>query len=424
MESGEELRPPAPADTNDAGGSAEEQAAVKIQAVERGRAMRERKRAELKAKAKERRRQLHEQLHEQDAKLHQTLLKQEHDADAEQHAQELQQASMRKQQLLNARLTEKRRQLEEETYCLGLCTRQTELGRANATKRQATAVRQAADAEAQQRQERREKKLLTISAKWDAEATATSRLGSGVSAAKLPAGAGSNEVDREQLKREPILKLSHHLKKNVRNGVTPQRRKVAWLKLTAEAEDRERAAEWIEVYPFAVVGDGLSCQVFESIMYTSDTGVNTSTIKFEDVEAFQADQPEELRLESSADEGKLKQNIGETAVKLRTDLIDFLTTGDDTTGKRQIHSKNLVLFAVYFACLCAMTVLVMLVPGAGTLGLAWPVVIGVGAVGYIGTKFNLIWLLMWIYTTLLLLVPGSIMANAESTSYWPNAAGI
>ena len=77
MESGEELRPPAPADTNDAGGSAEEQAAVKIQAVERGRAMRERKRAELKAKAKERRRQLHEQLHEQDAKLHQTLLKQE-----------------------------------------------------------------------------------------------------------------------------------------------------------------------------------------------------------------------------------------------------------------------------------------------------------------------------------------------------------
>ena len=101
-----------------------------------------------------------------------------------------------------------------------------------------------------------------------------------------------------------------------------------------------------------------------------------------------------------------------------------MTTGDDTTGKRQIHSKNLVLFAVYFACLCAMTVLVMLVPGAGTLGLAWPVVIGVGAVGYIGTKFNLIWLLMWIYTTLLLLVPGSIMANAESTSYWPNAAGI
>ena len=135
MESGEELRPPAPADTNDAGGSAEEQAAVKIQAVERGRAMRERKRAELKAKEKERRRQMHEQLDEQDAKLHQTLLKQEHDADAEKHAQELQQASMRKQQLLNARLTEKRRQLEEETYCLGLCTRQTELGRANATKR-------------------------------------------------------------------------------------------------------------------------------------------------------------------------------------------------------------------------------------------------------------------------------------------------
>ena len=205
----------------------------------------------------------------------------------------------------------------------------------------------------------------------------------------------------------------------------PCRGKQVWLKL------RSGSGGWIERFPCAVLKGGHSFSALEPEAHAREHGrVGLETLLFDDVAEVELTQPPALH--AAVQERVDKQNMSKLAQHTRRCLVDFLYERPDgdavasvpVRGHRRINQEHLVLAVGYFVILCAMTALVMLAPGESSLFIGWAAVGGMGVLGALATKGAMVWLIAWMYSMLLLLLPASIMANMASTStYWADAGG-
>ena len=245
------------------------------------------KRAELKAKAAEKRRLLEQQRAAQDEKLQQGLavdtshgdqaeeerlraareaaeLRRKHEEDAQKHAAALNASSLRRQQDLNRRLAKKRKELENETTCFGLCKSKKALD----MQARGTAVRQVGVAPPP-----------IQAASWDdsAAGAASGRPMSpdvesglkqrrGASRGSLKRGQTGRQlqaVDEAQARRPEVKQIKGVLASNMVGGL-PTRKKPLWIELGGAGE---RAGKWVQLFPCRIVEGGKAFSAMETVAF-------------------------------------------------------------------------------------------------------------------------------------------------------------